>query len=82
MKIGGKEYSEIVVTDADDNLLVSITDQNIIQGNNCKVVCVTPETHFTENPEQFIRNEAFRIYCESNNEEVRLEALKILAAQR
>ena len=31
MKIGDSEYSEIIVTDADDNLLVSITDQNIIE---------------------------------------------------
>lgn len=43
MKIGDREYSEIIVTDADDNLLVSITDQNIIEEKNCKVVCVPVE---------------------------------------
>lgn len=40
MKIGDKEYSEIVITDNKSNLLVSITDENIIQEENCKVVCV------------------------------------------
>lgn len=40
MRIGGKEYSEIVITDKEDNLLVSITDQDIIEEENCKVICV------------------------------------------
>lgn len=43
MKIGDSEYSEIIVTDVDDNLLVSITDQNIIEEKSCKVVCVPVE---------------------------------------
>ena len=40
MRIGGKEYSEIVITDKEDNLLVSITDEDIIEEKNCKVICV------------------------------------------
>ena len=43
MRIGGKEYSEIVITDKEDNLLVSITDQDIIEEKNCKVICVPVE---------------------------------------
>lgn len=43
MKIGDKEYSEILVTDNQDNLLVSITDENIIQSDDCKVECVLIE---------------------------------------
>ena len=40
MKIGDKEYSEILVTDADDGLLASITDNDIVEENDCRVVCV------------------------------------------
>ena len=40
MKIGNKEYSEIILTDSENNLLVSITDENIIAEEDCKVVCV------------------------------------------
>lgn len=40
MKIGEKEYSEIIVTDAENNLLVSITDEDIITEKSCKVECV------------------------------------------
>lgn len=40
MKIGGKEYEEIIITDNKDRLLISITDENIIQEDSCKVVCV------------------------------------------
>lgn len=43
MKIGEKEYSEILVTDSEDNLLASITDKDIIEEQNCKVVCVPSE---------------------------------------
>ena len=43
LKIGGKEYSEILITDEDDNLLVSITDKDVIEKKNCKVVCVPVE---------------------------------------
>lgn len=40
MVIGDKEYKEIIITNNEDNLLVSITDENIIAENNCKVVCI------------------------------------------
>ncbi len=40
MKIGEKEYSEILVTDSEDHLLASITDEDIIAEKDCKVVCV------------------------------------------
>ena len=40
MVIGDKEYKEIIIADNEDNLLVSITDENIIAENDCKVVCV------------------------------------------
>ena len=40
MQIGGKEYSEILITDAEGGLLVSITDKDIIEEKSCKVVCV------------------------------------------
>lgn len=40
MKIGEKEYSEILITDADNGLLASITDKDVIEGKDCKVVCV------------------------------------------
>lgn len=43
MKIGNKEYSEIVITDIENNLIVSISDKDIIQEKNCKVVCVPVE---------------------------------------
>ena len=40
MKIGENEYSEIIITDSDNNLIASITDEDIIEENNCKVQCV------------------------------------------
>lgn len=40
MKIGDKEYSEILITDADGGLLVCITDKDIIEEKDCKVLCV------------------------------------------
>ena len=43
MKIGEKEYSEIIITDEENSLLVSITDKDIIEEQNCKVVCVPIE---------------------------------------
>ena len=43
MKIGDKDYTEIIVTDAENNLLASITDQDIVEEKNCKVVCVPAE---------------------------------------
>lgn len=43
MQIGGKEYSEILITDADGGLLASIKDMDVIEEKNCKVVCVPVE---------------------------------------
>jgi hypothetical protein len=43
MKIGDKDYTEIIVTDAENNLLASITDKDIVEEKNCKVVCVPAE---------------------------------------
>lgn len=43
MKIGENEYSEILVTDAEGNVLASITDENIIEEDSCKIVCVPLE---------------------------------------
>lgn len=43
MQIGGKEYSEIIITDNDGGLLASITDKDIISENSCRVVCVPDE---------------------------------------
>lgn len=40
MKIGEKEYSEILVTDSENHLLASITDEEIIAEKDCKVSCV------------------------------------------
>ncbi len=40
MKIGEKEYSEILVTDCENHLLASITDEDIVAEKDCKVVCV------------------------------------------
>ncbi len=43
VQIGEKEYSEILITDADGGLIASITDKDIIEEKNCKVVCVPIE---------------------------------------
>ena len=43
LQVGGKEYSEILITDADGRLLVGITDKDVIEEKNCKVVCVPVE---------------------------------------
>lgn len=43
MQIGGKEYSEILITDVDGGLIASITDQDVVEEMNCKVVCVPVE---------------------------------------
>lgn len=40
LKIGEVEYSEILITDSENNLLASITDEDIVEEKNCKVVCV------------------------------------------
>lgn len=91
MKIGGKEYSEIHVMDENGQLIASITDQDIIEAQCCKVVCISGEKEqekhrlaekYTAKPEQFICNEAFNIFCDATDPNTKLEALKILAAQR
>ena len=43
MKIGEKEYSEILVIDSENRLLTSITDEDVIAEKDCKVVCVPVE---------------------------------------
>ena len=43
LKIGDKEYSEILVTDNENRLLASITDEDVIAEKDCKVVCVPAE---------------------------------------
>ena len=40
MKIGDKEIKEILVTTKDDELVASITDEDIIEKQDCKVICV------------------------------------------
>ncbi len=40
MKLGGNEFSEIRVTTNDGELIVSITDENIIEAAGFEVVCV------------------------------------------
>lgn len=40
MRIGDRDYSEILISDENDNLLAVITDEDIIEEENCKVVCV------------------------------------------
>lgn len=40
VRIGSKEFSEIIVTDDEGNLLASITEENIIEEKNCIVTCV------------------------------------------
>lgn len=40
MVIGDKEYSEIHIVTEDDGLIASITDEDIIEKNGYKVVCV------------------------------------------
>lgn len=37
---------------------------------------------FTDNRELFIQNEALRIFCEAEDYAVKMETLKLLAAQR
>lgn len=91
MKIGGRDYSEIHVMDENGQLIASITDQDIIEAQCCKVVCISGEKEqekrrleekYTAKPEQFICNEAFNIFCDATDPNTKLEALKILAAQR
>lgn len=43
MRIGNEEYAEILVTDGNGDLIASITDEDIIEEEGCKVVCVPVE---------------------------------------
>ena len=38
MKIGNKKYDQIIITDKESNLLAMITDEDIIEENDCKVL--------------------------------------------
>lgn len=40
MEIAGKEYKELRVLADNDELVVSITDENVIEADGYKVVCV------------------------------------------
>ena len=40
MEIAGKEYKELQVLTDNDELVVSITDENVIEKEGYKVVCV------------------------------------------
>ena len=40
MEIAGKEYKELQVLTGDDELIVSVTDENVIEKEGFKVVCV------------------------------------------
>lgn len=43
MQIAGKEYSEILISGSEGNLLANITDENIIHEDGCKVELVPLE---------------------------------------
>lgn len=43
MKIGDKIIKEILITAKDDELLGSITDENIIEEDSIKIACVPSE---------------------------------------
>ena len=40
MVIGNKEYEQVIITDNENNVLASITDENIIEEDSCKVVMI------------------------------------------
>lgn len=40
MEIAGKEYREIQVLTDDDELIVSVTDENVIEKEGYKAACV------------------------------------------
>lgn len=71
MKIGEKEYSEILVTDSEDNLLASITDKDIIEEQNCKVVCISSRKNYPDK-EQWRR---FEVITDNDQELAKMEEL-------
>lgn len=40
MKIGDRDFSEIIFTDGDDHVLAVVSDTEIVEGDGVKVVCV------------------------------------------
>lgn len=46
MEIAGKEYKELQVLADNDELIVSITDENVIEKEGYKVVCVPVNNHW------------------------------------
>lgn len=53
MRIGDKQYSEIIISDKEDTLIASITDEDIIEEKDYKVVCV-PINKELENNSDFL----------------------------
>ena len=43
LKIGKKEIQEILILTDDDELIASITDEDTIEEEGCKVVCIPNE---------------------------------------
>lgn len=43
MIVADKEYSEIQIVTKDNELIASITDEDVIEKDGCKVVCVPVE---------------------------------------
>lgn len=92
MKVGEKEYSEIFITDNENNLLVSISDEVIIEEKNCKAVCVLANNNLEEKTESceemlerlnrnirnFIVTEALKIFHKTKKEETALRALELI----
>lgn len=54
LQIGEQEYAEILITDADGGLLVSITDKDVIEEKNCKVVCVPADKFFNKGVKEIL----------------------------
>lgn len=44
MKVSDKEVEEIQIITEDDELIASITDENIVEKERYKVVCIFPVT--------------------------------------
>ena len=40
MTVGDKEYEEIRIVDNQNNVLASITDENVIEEDSCRIVFV------------------------------------------
>lgn len=55
MIISGKEYSEIQIVTGDEELIASITDEDVIEKAGYKVVCVPTERIMNRGLEQSAR---------------------------